>query len=206
MVEISSGRRILMKRIPLIFSVILVSILSVAVPAQRKPQLPFVNELNEKPLTDLEAFQDTYGTTLIKEFTDLPRIRTSVGFVQVTIAEFRSMANNTRLKGVVVEVTTGDKLTEKARSYIEYAELDGLIKGITYISKINKGSSQLQNLEAVFTTKGEFSISNFFNWQGEPQIGITSGRYDKKTIFIDPPSQNTLLGQLQQAKTTLDEL
>jgi hypothetical protein len=194
-----------MKLISLFVSIILISMFSAASFAQRQPQLPFVNETNGKPLTDLEEFQDIYGTTLIKGFTDLPRIRANLGFLQLTIVEFRSTASNTRVKGVLAEVTTGDKLNEKARSFIEYAELEGLIKGVTYISKIDKGASQLQNLEAVFTTKGEFSISNFFNWQGEPRIGITVGRYDKKTVFIDSTSQGTVLGQLQQAKTTLDE-
>lgn len=145
--------------------------------AQRQPQLPFVNDQPDKPLTDLEMFQDSYGATLLKGFTELPRIRGMNGNLQLTIVEFRNAANNTRVKGVAVDVTAGERLNEKARSFIEYAELDALIRGITYISKVDKGATPLQNLEAVFTTKGEFSISNFFNWQGEPRIAVTAGRF-----------------------------
>jgi hypothetical protein len=182
-----------------------VLILTAATLAQRQPQPPFVNEQAYKPLTDLEVFQDTYGSALIKGFTDLPRVRGTAGSLQISIVEFRNVSNNSRVKGVTVEITTGERLSEKARSFIEYAELDGLIRGLTFISKVDKGATPLQNLEAVFTTKGEFSVSNFFNWQGEPRIAVTVGRLDPKTIFIDQPMQTTLISQLQQAKTTLDE-
>ena len=174
--------------------------------SQRQPQTPFVNEQSDKPLTDLELFQDAYGATLLKGFTDLPRIRGTNGTLQLSIVEFRNVANNTRVKGVAAEITAGERVNEKARSFIEYAELDGLIRGISFISKVDKGASPLQNLEAVFTTKGEFSISNFFNWQGETRIAVTAGRYEPKTVLIEQAGQTTLLAQLQQAKSTLDEL
>lgn len=172
---------------------------------QRQPQVPFANEQSDKPLTDLEVFQDSYGSALLKGFTELPRIRGTNGTVQVTIVEFRNAANNTRVKGVAIDISTLERQNEKSRSFIEYAELESLIRGITLISKIDKSATSLQNLEAVFTTKGEFSISNFFNWQGEPRIAVTAGRFDPKTAFIDQAGQNNLLGQLQQAKATLDE-
>ncbi|HEY2865657.1 MAG TPA: hypothetical protein VGJ02_01075 [Pyrinomonadaceae bacterium] len=171
---------------------------------QRRPTIPFVNDQTDKPLTDLELFQDTYGATLLKGFTELPRVRGTAGSVQVTVVEFRNTANNTRVKGVAVDVTTAQN--EKARSFIEYAELDALIRGVTFISKVDKGMSSLQSLEAVFTTKGEFSISDFFNWQGESRVAVTAGRYEPKTVLIDQAGQTILLGQFQQAKTTLDEL
>jgi hypothetical protein len=187
----------------LIFS--LLNLFSLAIFAQRQPQVPFSNEQSDKPLTDLEVFQDSYGAALLKGFTELPRIRGTNGTVQVTIVEFRNAANNTRVKGVAIDVATVERQSEKARSFIEYAELESLIRGITLISKIDKSATSLQNLEAVFTTKGEFSISNFFNWQGEPRIAVTAGRFDPRTTFIDTAGQNNLLAQLQQAKATLDE-
>jgi hypothetical protein len=174
--------------------------------AQRPTQVPFVNDQSAKPLTDLEAFQDIYGATLLKGFTDLPRIRGNGGSLQIAIVDFRNLANNTRVKGVSAEITIGERTTDKTRSFIEYAELDGLIKGVTYISKVDRTATSMQNLEAVFTTKGEFSISNFFTFQGEPRVAVTVGRYEPKTLILDQASQTTLLAQLQQAKSTLDEL
>lgn len=174
--------------------------------AQRPNQIPFVNELNAKPPTDLETFQDTYGAALIKGFTELPRIRGTGGSLQIVIVEFRSAANNRRVKGVAVDISLGERPTEKARSFVDYAELDALIKGITYLSKVDKNATGLQNLEAVYTTKGEFSISNYFTFQGEVRIAVTAGRYEPKTLFIDQTTQTALLGGLQQAKSTLDEL
>ena len=180
--------------------------ISVAAAAQRPVQVPFMNDQSTKPLTDLEQFQDTYGATLLKGFTELPRVRGSNGSIQVAIVEFRNAANNTKVKGVAVDVSTTDRPTDRARSFIEYAEIEGLIRGITLISKVDKGSSPLNSLEAVYTTKCEFSISNFFNWQGDSRIAVTAGRYEPKTVLIDQAAQSTLLAQLQQAKTTLDEL
>jgi hypothetical protein len=106
---------------------------------------------------------------------------------------------------VMVEVTIGERLNEKARSFIEYGELDNLIKGITYVSKVDKGVTTLQSLEAAYTTKGEFSISNFFGFQGDTRVAVTAGRYEQKTVILDSTAQTTLLAQFQQAKSTLDE-
>ena len=180
--------------------------ISMSASAQRPVQVPFINDQSNKPLTDLEQFQDTYGATLLKGFTELPRVRGSSGSVQVTIVEFRNAANNSRVKGVAIDVSTTEHPTERARSFIEYSELEGLIRGITLISKVDKSNSSLNSLEAVYTTKGEFSISNFFNWQGESRIAVTAGRYEPKTALIEQAGQTTLLAQLQQAKSTLDEL
>lgn len=180
--------------------------ISTAASSQRPVQVPFINDQSNKPLTDLEQFQDTYGATLLKGFTELPRVRGSSGSVQVTIVEFRNAANNSRVKGVAIDVSTAERPTERARSFIEYSELEGLIRGITLISKVDKSSSPLNSLEAVYTTKGEFSISNFFNWQGESRIAVTAGRYEPKTALIEQAGQTTLLSQLQQARSTLDEL
>lgn len=195
-----------MKIATVLFACFFTLVLCAVTPAQRQVQVPFVNEQSDKPLTDLELFQDTFGAALLKGFTELPRIRGTNGSLQVTIVEFRSAASNTRVKGLAIDITTGERQNEKARSFVEFAELEALIRGISLISKIDKGATPLQNLEAVFTTKGEFSISNFFNWQGEPRIAVTAGRLDPKTVFIDQAGQTNLLGQLQQAKTTLDEL
>jgi hypothetical protein len=186
--------------------VVLVCVICGAADAQRPAQVPFVNDQSAKPLTDLEAFQDIYGATLLKGFTDLPRIRGNGGSLQIAIVDFRNMSNNTRVKGVSAEITIGERTADKTRSFIEYAELDGLIKGVMYISKVDRTATSMQNLEAVFTTKGEFSISNFFTFQGEPRVAVTVGRYEPKTLILDQTSQTTLLAQLQQAKSTLDEL
>ena len=174
--------------------------------AQRPAQVPFINDQSAKPLTDLEMFQDIYGATLLKGFTDLPRIRGIGGSLQIAVVDFRNMSNNTRVKGVSAEITVGERTGDKTRSFIEYAELEALIKGVMYISKVDRSATSLQNLEAVYTTKGEFSISNFFTYQGEPRVAVTVGRLEPKTLILDQTGQATLLAQLQQAKSTLDEL
>lgn len=174
--------------------------------AQRPTQVPFINDQSAKPLTDIEVFQDIYGATLLKGFTDLPRIRGNGGSLQIAVVDFRNMSNNTRVKGVSAEITLGERTGDKTRSFIEYAELEALIKGVIYISKVDRSVTSLQNLEAVYTTKGEFSISNFFTYQGEPRVAVTVGRLEPKTLILDQTGQTTLLSQLQQAKSTLDEL
>ena len=177
-----------------------------SVAAQRPNQVPFVNEQNAKPLTDLELFQDSYGSALVKGFTEFPRIRGTNGSILIMAVEFRNAANKSSVKGVAVDVSIGDRPTDKARSFIDYAELDALIKGINYVSKVDKDSTRLQNLEAIFTTKCEFSVSNYYTFQGEPRIAVSAGRYEPKTVFIDQGGQTSLLGALQQAKSVLDEL
>ena len=190
----------------ILFTGLLACLICGSAAAQRPNRIPFVNELNAKPLTELENFQDTYGAALIKGFTELPRIRGTGGTLQITIVEFRNATTNSRAKGVAIDITLGDRPTDKARSFIDYSELDALIKGITYISRVDKNSTGLQSLEAAYTTKGEFSISNYYTFQGDVRVAVTAGRYDPKTMYLEQTGQTALLGALQQAKSTLDEL
>jgi hypothetical protein len=195
-----------MKTKTVLFIIALTCLICGGAAAQRPNRVPFVNDQNAKPLTDLELFQDSYGAALIKGFTEFPRIRATSGSILVLAVEFRNASNKTRVKGVAIDISLGEQPADRARSFIEYGELDALIKGINYVSKVDKDATQLQNLEAVYTTKGEFSISNYFTYQGEPRIAVSVGRYEPKTVFIDQSGQTSLLGVLQQAKTTLDEL
>jgi hypothetical protein len=160
----------------------------------------------EKPKTDLEAFQEKYGAVIVKGYSELPAIRGSSGTFQITIREFRNPGTNSKVKGLVVEIDPDEKYASSARSFVEYAEIDSLIKGIVYISKIDKSVTTLTNFEAEYKTKGSFSVTVFNSSAGGIRASLEVGSYGSKSIFVSTAELDGVVTQLQQAKAMLDAL
>lgn len=161
---------------------------------------------DNKNKTELELFQEKYGSVIVKGFSDLTPIVGTSGSFQFTLMEFRNPSSASKVKGLVAEVDPAERYSSSVRSFIEYGEIDSLIKGITYISKIDKTVTTLQNFEARYATKGEFTITVFNSSAGETRVALTVGRIGAKSIFVEQAALATLVTQLQQAKASLDAL
>src|ERR1044072_3106906 len=82
------------------------------------------------PRTKLEAFGRQSGTVIIRGFTHVGRIVSSYGgFISVESREFTDATTGKKEYGIIVEVTEGDRLAREERSYVDYDEIDGLLKG-----------------------------------------------------------------------------
>jgi hypothetical protein len=167
---------------------------------------PAATPTDTKPKTDLELFQEKYGAVIVKGYSELPVINGSGGSFQLTVMEFRNPGTGSKVKGLIAEVTPGERYATSSRSFVEYGEIDSLINGIGYISKIDKNVTTLQSFEARYTTKGDFEVTVFSRTNGGSGVALTAGRYSSKNVFLDQAALTTLVAQLQQAKTMLDAL
>lgn len=164
------------------------------------------NNSESKSKTELEVFQEKYGSVIVKGFTDLPAIRGLGGTFKITVREFRDPATTRKIKGLQVEVDTGERYSSSAASFIEYGEIDSLIKGIDYVAKIDKSVTTLANFEAQYKTKGEFEITVFNDLKGELSVALRAGRIGAKTVFFTLATLPKVVAQLQEAKAMLDAL
>jgi hypothetical protein len=142
----------------------------------------------------------------VKGYTELPAITALGGNIKFTVREFRDGATARKLKGLQVEVDKEERYAVPASSFIEYGEIDSMIKGINYVAKIDRSVTTLALFEAEYKTKGGFEITVFNNAKGQISVAHTAGRVGSKSVYILFETLPKLLAQLQEAKTMLDAL
>jgi hypothetical protein len=107
--------------------------------------------------------------------------------------------------GIAIEVK-GSSRQRESTSSIDYDEIESLIKGIDYITKIDKSVTSLSNFEAMYKTKGEFSITTFSSQSGEIKVAVSSGRVVQTTAFLSMNDLAKLKSLIIEAKQKLDSL
>lgn len=157
------------------------------------------------PATKLETFQAKTGAVIIKGYTDMGRLRGVGGTVGVIAMEFTDAQTSRKEQGVVIEVRESGRLERESRSYIDYDEIDSLLKGIDYISKIEPAVSKLANFEAAYRTRGDFSVTTFSDaTSGGISVAITSGRIGRTSIYIKLAELPSFRNLITEAKAKLD--
>jgi hypothetical protein len=153
--------------------------------------------------TDLEMFEAQTGTVIVKGFGEVGTISTSAGIISVRVKESMNVSTGARQYGIAVGFTGNDQSIE--RLVVDYGELDSMLNGIDYLSKVTYDATTLPGFEAEYATKSglriiAFSsrrqgvILTFLQYCNLPRIPLTSAQV---TQFE---------GLIGQAKTSLDSL
>ncbi|GMV31882.1 MAG: hypothetical protein AMXMBFR59_40070 [Rhodanobacteraceae bacterium] len=156
------------------------------------------------PKTKIEAFQAQTGTVVVKGYTEIGRV-TAMGSVEVSAMEFIDAATSKKQNGVVIEVKEAGRIENEDRSFIDYDEVDALIKGLEYISRATSEVTQLGNFEAIYRTKGNFSATTYNNSSDKVAAAVKSGYVRPATAFLSLEQLNALRDLISQAKHKLDE-
>lgn len=155
------------------------------------------------PKTEIETFAGQSGRILIKGYTEIGKVTGLNGTVAVNALEFTDATTKVKVTGISFEVKESGRLSRENVSFIEMKEIDGLLKGIDYLSKVTKGVTVLDNFEAVFRTKGDFVINAFSNSEGKTDIAVQSGIIGKSTVFISLENLAALKELITTAKSKL---
>jgi hypothetical protein len=153
--------------------------------------------------TKLETFQAKTGAVIVKGFTKIGTIRGVGGSVTIISMEFTDAQSGRKEQGIVIEVKESDRLARESRSFIDADEIDSLLKGIEYISKIDPSVMKLASFEAIYRTKGDFSITTFNDSSGAVSAAISSGRIGRSDMFIPLAELTAFKGLIVEAQTKL---
>lgn len=181
-----------------LLTIIFVLVFSLSVFSQTTETAP------AKPKTNLETFQEKYGSVLIKGYSIIGKMSGRGGIVTVQALTLNNPAIKTTVRGLIVEVDTSERYSTSARSFVEYDEIDSLIKGIAYISKIDKSATAFNSFEAKYKTKDDFSVTVFNDSQDKLSAVIAVGAYSRKSVFVELADVATLVTHLQNGKAALD--
>jgi hypothetical protein len=167
--------------------------------AQQNSPPPF------EPLTKLEALDEQVGAVVIKNYTYIGSVSGFSGLVMVTSYEFLDVQTGRKDYGIGVELRETGRSEREARAYVDYDELDALIRAVDYISKIDKSTS-LENFEAQYRTRGELAVSTFLRPNGSLQSEVAIGIFRKAAINISLGKLADFRKLVADAKSTLDKI
>jgi len=171
------------------------------------PLIAFSQEQDEAPktapATKLEAFSARTGIVLVKGYTPLGAVH-GTGRVAIDVREFRDASNPKSAQyGVAFEVKESGRLERESTSFIDEDEIDSLIRGLDYISKIDGSVTTFGNFEAHYRTKGDLSLAVFSGLGGEVSLAVSSGRIGRARAFLKHADIEQIRSLLEEAKKAI---
>jgi hypothetical protein len=162
-----------------------------------------------EPKTKIEAFEAQSGSVVIRGFSKIGEMKGVYGGnLTVQSIEFVNAATGKREYGITVDVKETDHLERSNRSFIDYDEIDSLVKGIDYVLKTDKSVTKLDNFQADYRTKGDLHISIFSTpgSNNETMASLESGSIGSTSMFLKISDVQKFREFITAAKAKLDTI
>jgi hypothetical protein len=113
--------------------------------------------------TRLETLMTETGAVIVKGYTRVGSMNGSRGTAYFTAWEVINARTGRREQGITVEIgdTTSNRPDGEERAYVDYDELDPLLKGIDYLLKLDDKVTKLSRYEAQYQTRGGLVLVTF---------------------------------------------
>jgi hypothetical protein len=129
----------------------------------------------QRPPTKIEAFQARTGTVVIRAFSTIGTARSlNDGIVRVEYDALMDVTSSEREYGLLIYVHTAREREEGPIAFIDYDEIDALVRGIEYIVRTNGSVTDLPTFEASFRTRGGLEIASFGDKGGAVRASVTT--------------------------------
>jgi len=159
-----------------------------------------------EPRTKLEAIEWQYERVLIKGFSQIATFTVRDVEVRVDAVELKDTASATRAVGLVIALRETSENPRENRSFVDYDEIDRLLKGLTAIGRVNESVTKLAGFEARYRTVGDLEIVVFRQSRSGIAASVTSGICDRVTALLTLDDLDRLKAHIVEAKTRLDEI
>lgn len=155
--------------------------------------------------TNLQRFSVKSGAVLIRGFQEVGSVRGELETAIIAEArEITDASDGTRTDGMSLEVKSNAAYDKAATSYIDYDEIESLIRGLDYVAKVDKSATKLANVQADYTTRGDFRISSFSTGEGKMGLAVHSGAIGGTTAYLSLAQAGELRALIQKAKSTVE--
>jgi hypothetical protein len=149
---------------------IVLALLSVCIPAFAQEQHPMYETV--VPATELERIQEQTGVVIIKSFSAIGAVRGAAGALRVEAVDLLDARTQKHRYGLVLQISPFGKDHHEASAFVDYDEIDPLLKGGEDISKVTEAVTKLQNFEARYATNGGLSLVVFNSPAGEISAAV----------------------------------
>lgn len=157
--------------------------------------------------TKLQSFQAKTGTVVVLGFSKLASIPGLFGSsTDIEARELTEATSGSRAPGVSVTVHESGTFERKETSYIDYDELESLLRGIDYIARIDHNPTKLADFQADYRTKGDLAVSTFSDASGKTMVAIKSGVIGGASAFYPLSRLSEFRSAVAKAKAVLDSI
>jgi len=161
-----------------------------------------------EPRTRLEAFDDSYGV-IIKGFTRITTV--DVRGVRIDAIEMRSLGNfniagSNTTKGLVIVLRESGERPNEDRAFVDYVEIDDLLKAIDDVGRVDETATKLPGFEARYKSRGDLEISVFRQTRSGTAVTMRTGICDYATVTMTLDDLAKIKAMIQEAKQRLDEI
>jgi hypothetical protein len=125
--------------------------------------------------------------------------------IEVEPREFLDASTGKREYGVTVQVRETARLERENTSYVDFDEIESLLKGLDYIAKIDGSVTKLERFEASYRTRGDLEITAFAE-SGGARGAISSGKIGRVDAFVDSQTLAKFRDALAAAKQRLESI
>ena len=195
-----------------VHGLLLTTVFCAAALAQR-PGPQFRRELACEPFeprTKLEAVESRYEKILIKGFSSIANLNVRSVMVRLDAVEMKDSASPLRAMGIVISLRffpPENQPPRENRSYIDYEEIDSLLKAMESVAKVSESATKLASFEARYRTVGDFEVIVFRQGRASgTAASISSGICEKVTALLTLDELETLRAHIIEAKARLDEI
>ncbi len=190
-------------------SLLTILLLTSAALAQRSgPQFrrPLACEPLE-PRTKLEEIEGRYATVVIKGFTQIASLNLRGADVRIDAVELKEANSSTRATGVVIALReSGDRAAEN-RAFIDYQEIEPLLRALDAVSKVNESATKLVGFEARYRTLGDLEINVFRQSRASgTAASLSAGICERVTALLTIDDLERIKAHVTEARSRLDEL
>ncbi|WP_428241548.1 hypothetical protein [Gynuella sp.] len=157
--------------------------------------------------TKLEQFSTKTGVVIIRGFHKIGSVQGLYGTsVNIEAKEFTNVTDGKKQYGITIESFKEDgRYDNKHTSFIDYDEIDSLIKGIEYISKVKSSVTKLEDFQADYSTRGDLKISTFSSGD-RIMAAVTSGNIGGVAAYFNIEDLEKVKNLIKQAKAKIDEI
>ncbi|MBC8032004.1 MAG: hypothetical protein H7Z16_18115 [Pyrinomonadaceae bacterium] len=191
-----------------LFAVMLLMVFCGPVLAQRSgPEFrrPLACEPLE-PRTRLEAIESRYERVITKGFSHFATMTVRGIELRLDAIEMKDSTDSTRAIGLVIALWELGEKPRENRSFIDYQEIDRLLKGMESVARVNETITKLAGFEARYRTLGDLEINVFRQTRSGTAASLSSGICDRVTALLTLDDLEKLRGHIIEAKARLDEI
>jgi hypothetical protein len=173
---------------------------------QSPPPPPLASPTPEEFQTRLETLMSEVGSVIVKGYTRVGSMTGSRGVAYFTAWEVTDARTGRREQGVGVEIsdtTPNRRDLFEERAYIDYDELDPLIRGIDYMMKLDDKVTKLARYEAQYQTRGGLVLVSF-NTPSGYTTSISTGGARGPRFVLRPTGLAEFRNLLESARDALD--
>jgi hypothetical protein len=157
------------------------------------------------PATKLEGFETNVDTVIIKASAPIGSVPAHGGTVAVRCREITDAGTGHRESGVMIDIASAGPVEDSVS--IDYDELDSLLDGLDYLSKLDWTVTPLPSFSATYTTKGGFRTAAFGSRRtGNIEFSIRSTRVLRSPLLLSRDQLAQLRSLVEQGKAKLDSL